>query len=224
MPIGSARLESRSARGHYLTHSMKPAATRLYLPFEPDTSLGIASFGDARPKRFTIFICLPATRHSQCWIWWEVGLTRVEPTLFHEAWWLDLATNGMWRSIDYVESGKLVAWIPYCPERILWLRRSRMPTLTHFLGPVVTVGSSNAGNRAQSTIHATRQILQQFPKIDCFRQTTHREVQDVLAFQMEGFTTVAQFTFIIDPTSPDNVWRSMRGQIAERDPKCAEKH
>ena len=59
----------------------------------------------------------------------------LEPTIFHESWWLDITTYGQFQMVEVAENGQVVGRMPYVLRRKAGLAFSNMPMLTHFLGP-----------------------------------------------------------------------------------------
>ena len=132
------------------------------------------------------------------------------PTIFHEPWWLEIATGGAFAVTEVREDGRVVGRMPYVVVRRLGLAKVVMPTLTHFLGPATDQGravhrqGSAAGWALPVPSSASCRAAQSI-YIKCARC-----VPDVVAFQMEGFHAGVQFTFEVAPQPPDAIWRAMR--------------
>ena len=43
----------------------------------------------------------------------DSGIDPLAPTIFHEHWWLDIATGGRYDRVEVVSNGKCVGWLPY---------------------------------------------------------------------------------------------------------------
>jgi hypothetical protein len=132
------------------------------------------------------------------------------PTIFHEAWWLDIVTAGQWEVVESVRNGKVVGRMPYLRKRRLWFETSRMPMLTHFLGPAIDAGEGSANARLLRRNAITRDLIAQLPDMASFSQKMHRDVSEVIAFQMEGFESSVQFTYELKPAPAADLWRGMR--------------
>lgn len=131
-------------------------------------------------------------------------------TIFHEPWWLDVVTSQQWGMVESRHHGKIVGRMPVYYERRGIITSSRMPMLTHFLGPVIEPSSGSRNTRFLHEVAITRDLISQLPKLHSFSQKMHRGVTDVIAFQMEDFETSAQFTFEIKPAPADVIWKNMR--------------
>lgn len=132
------------------------------------------------------------------------------PTVFHEPWWLDIATGGQWGAVESFHEGSAVGRMPFFCRSKLWFQTSDMPTLTHFLGPAVDAGEGSASTRHLRRIAVTRDLIRQLPHIASFRQRMHRDIDDVVAFQMEEFASSVQFTYELEPAPTETLWRQMR--------------
>lgn len=132
------------------------------------------------------------------------------PTIFHEPWWLKIATGGAFAVTEVREDGRVVGRMPYVVVRRLGLAKVVMPTLTHFLGPVTDQGEGSAQARFRRRLGITRALIRQLPAAQSIYIKCARCVPDVVAFQMEGFHAGVQFTFEVAPQPPDAIWRAMR--------------
>ena len=135
------------------------------------------------------------------------------PTIFHETWWLDIASQGRWCATKYHQDGVLLGWLPYVPRSRLGLMQSRMPTLTHFLGPALHPSIMTGNAREMfSSVKIVRSLIRDLPRLACFSQKMHRGVRDVIAFQAEGFDTSVQFSFELQPRESATTWSALRGK------------
>jgi hypothetical protein len=132
------------------------------------------------------------------------------PTLFHEPWFLDLASGGEAQMVEESENGQTVARLPFVVRSTLGIRRLVAPALAHFLGPAVVEGDGSPNTRFLKRVELTRALIAKLPKAAHCRFKCHRGVTDVIPFQMEGFQTSVQFTHEIPPQNPDDVWVAMR--------------
>lgn len=132
------------------------------------------------------------------------------PTVFHEPWWLDLATKGTVKYVEVIEGGRVVGRMPYMVSSRFGISSSNMPTLTHFLGPGINDGTGSMPNRFIKRHSIARELIKKLPPLSAFRQKMHRDVTDTLSFQAEGFNVGAQFTFEIHPAPETVLWRAMR--------------
>ncbi len=139
-----------------------------------------------------------------------VALDPLEPTIFHEPWWLDIATYGQCRFAEVAEHGQVVGRIPYFMRRKAGLSFSNMPMLTHFLGPAIYDGKGKANNRILKRMEIASELIAKLPPMALFQQKCHRDTTDVVAFQASGFRASVQFTHEIAPQSTDLVWKNMR--------------
>jgi hypothetical protein len=135
------------------------------------------------------------------------------PTLFHEEWWLDVATSGRHRFVEVREKGVAVGRLPYFSVRRFGLTTIGLPPLTYFIGPAVDEGVGSQNTRFHRRLGITRELIAQLPTVSSHYVKCHRGVSDVIAFQMERFKTGVQFTHEFEGRSTDDIWRGMSGKM-----------
>jgi len=146
------------------------------------------------------------------------------PTVFHNRWWLEAASDGKYRETEVRSDGRVVARFPYMIQRgSFGYRMSTMPDLTHFLGPAIDHGTGNAVNRSLREFHITQELLAQVTPSSGFYHKLHRGIGDTLAFEDAGCTSLVQFTYEIAPKSEDEIWRGMRDKTRNVIRRAAER-
>lgn len=148
------------------------------------------------------------------------------PTIFHEYWWLNTVTRGTFEEVEVSEGGRIVGRLPFYLRRFWgWgFREVRMPCLTHFLGPVVEEGEGSASNRLLRRICITRQLIEKLPHSSSQYVKCHRGVNEVIAFQEQGFRTQVQFTYEIEPLPADTLWANLRNKTRNVIRRAEEQH
>jgi hypothetical protein len=134
----------------------------------------------------------------------------LRPTIFHEDWWLDTATDGRIRFVEVADGNRVVGRLPYLMNSRYGITGSNMPMLTHFLGPGIDEGCGSEVNRYVKRQSITRELIRKLPSLSSFRQKMHRGVTDALSFQAEGYEVAVQFTFEIPPSDEQTLWAAMR--------------
>jgi hypothetical protein len=132
------------------------------------------------------------------------------PTVFHEDWWLEAATQGRYSVAEVSANGKTVGRLPFLKSRRLGIRGIWTPPLTYFLGPAVDEGTGSPNTRFLRRLEITRSLIQQLPRSswECVR--CHRGITDVIPFQEQQFRTYAQFTHEVAVRPPADLWKQMR--------------
>jgi hypothetical protein len=141
------------------------------------------------------------------------------PTIFHEDWWLNIATEGRYRVVEVAESGRVVGRLPYFLRGKFGLSSIILPPLTHSLGPAIIKSYANSFRR----IDLTKELLGKLPPTSAQLFKCHRDVQDVIAFQSAGFRTSVQFNYEIHPQLIDVLWKNLRDKtrnLIRRAGKC----
>ncbi|SDC90336.1 GNAT family N-acetyltransferase [Paraburkholderia lycopersici] len=128
-------------------------------------------------------------------------------SIFHERWWLEIATQGNWKLAVVKQNDEIVGEMPYTISRARLWRVSHLPPLTRTLGPVIRPVTGSAGRQMHHRLDVTARLIDQLPECDSFFQVLDPRIDDALAFALHGFTVSARYTFRIDPRStPDAVW------------------
>jgi hypothetical protein len=126
------------------------------------------------------------------------------PTIFHQPWWLEIATRGRYAVAETQHNGRVVGRMPYCLTGRLGA--SCMPILTPVLGPASDNGEGTQTSRWLRRQTITQALLPQLPHFALFRQKLHRGIGDVLAFQAEGYDSSVQFAHEIAPQPEAAIW------------------
>jgi hypothetical protein len=156
--------------------------------------------GDASPA--TVRSIRPTTDESR--------IDPLNPTIYHEPWWLEAASGGASEEVSVALDGKTVGRLPFLRKRRLGMEACELPHLTHFLGPAIDEGNGNAATRARRRAWIMRELIARLPKVARFSQQFHRGVADTLPFLNEGFSTDAMFTYELRPASEETLWRGLR--------------
>ena len=132
------------------------------------------------------------------------------PTIFHESWWLETATNGAYEEVTVTSGGRLVGRLPYARKDKLGFRALTSPGMTHFLGPAVDEGEGDATCRLLRRAGITQDLIARLPRFDFFHQQLHRDIPDALPFVENGFSVRVDFTYEVAPDEERAIWRNMR--------------
>jgi hypothetical protein len=137
---------------------------------------------------------------------------RPVPTIFHEPWWLEIASGGACREASVSSNGMVIGRLPYLLSRKVGGQKVLiMPEMTHVLGPAmaaeIVAGDST---RSLRQFNITSDLIAQLPKASYTWFRLHRGVTNTLAFEAAGFSTGVDFTIEIPPASREQIWRHMR--------------
>lgn len=135
------------------------------------------------------------------------------PTIFHEAWWLDIATQGAVEEISYSENGKVLGRLPYFSNKKFGLSFIKDPPLTNFLGPAIDDGEGKANKKFLRKLEITQELVKKLPKTSSIYIKCHRDVADAVAFQAAGFDVSVQFTNEITVAPVEELWAGMRAKV-----------
>jgi hypothetical protein len=131
------------------------------------------------------------------------------PTIFHEPWWLEIASDGAYREATLSSDGVIVGRLPYLPRRRIGGQTTlTMPAMTHVLGPALANTSESARSLRQFNI--TRDLIHQLPQASHIWFRLHRGISDTLAFEAAGFATGVDYTTEVMPDSKEKIWLQMR--------------
>jgi len=134
-------------------------------------------------------------------------------SIFHEPWWLDIATSGNWHLVKVVENNEVIGEMPYTLVKKGFWKVSEMPPLTRCLGPVIRSSTGHAEDEWRHRFNVCDKLIRQLPGCDLFEQLLDPDVSEAeaIAFTFNRFTVLVNFTLRIFPqqTEPE-VWARMR--------------
>ena len=139
----------------------------------------------------------------------------LNPTIFHEAWWLEAATAGRYEEATVSSGGRVVGRLPYLRKQRFGLQACVMPELSLFLGPAVDEGNGGTVSRNLRRGEITRDLIEKLPPCALCYQRLHRDTPDALPFIQHGYTTEAVFTYEVAPDSEETLWRKMRDRTRD---------
>jgi hypothetical protein len=131
-------------------------------------------------------------------------------SIYHEPWWLDIATDEQWGEVTVTENGTIVGRLPYPIARRFGLRMSLAPSLIRTLGPAVldTPGKPVAALRRRLEI--TNDLIGQLPPFDVFEQLFDPSIPDAVSFIHRGFVAGTTYCFRIEAgQSEAQLWSRM---------------
>ena len=134
-------------------------------------------------------------------------------SIFHEPWWLDIATEGNWQTATVRRGDEIVGEMPYSLRKKGWWVTSKMPPLTRTLGPVFRPIPGDPAKSMLDRISITEELIAQIPAVDSFYQIFDPRVEDALAFGLNGFTVSTRYTLQFSPErSIEELWKSLNGK------------
>lgn len=134
-----------------------------------------------------------------------------ERSIFHEPWWLDIASGGHWALATVEESGSIVGSMPYYVSRKSVWQTCVNPPLTRTLGPLIASTGQSPAVEFQHRVSVTSKLIEQIPRVDRFFQVFDPRIKDAVAFSLNGYNVSLGFTFRIscDQTC-EEAWRRIR--------------
>jgi Acetyltransferase (GNAT) domain len=140
------------------------------------------------------------------------GYDPLTPTIFHEDWWLNVATGGNFDVAEVRGNGATIGRLPFSVTRRFGIKTIRMPALTHFLGPGIDEGQGGPNTRFLKRLKITRELIEKLPRSSWQYVKCHSRITDVIAFQESGFRTYVQFTHELKPDSEEILWQQLRNK------------
>lgn len=143
-------------------------------------------------------------------------------SIYHEPWWLDIATDGKWGEAKVVENGVIVGRMPYSIETQRGLRLSRAPTLIRTLGPAILDMPGKPVATLRRRLEITNKLIEQLPKFDMFEQLFDPAIPDAVSFIYKGFTVGVTYAFSLDAGSSEGqIWSGMNDKTRNVIRKCS---
>lgn len=120
-------------------------------------------------------------------------------SIYHQPWWLDIATDGQWGETAIKENGAVIGRMPYPIETRFGLRVSRLPSLIRTLGPHVATVPGKPMTTLRRRVEIINQLIDDLPAFDLFDHTFDPRVADVLAFTHRDYVTGVGYSFRTKP-------------------------
>ncbi|WP_158900908.1 GNAT family N-acetyltransferase [Burkholderia sp. L27(2015)] len=134
-------------------------------------------------------------------------------SIFHEKWWLDIATEGEWKMARVLRGKEVLGEMPYAIARVGMWRVSHLPPLTRTLGPVIKPLGGSPSQEQCHRLNITTQLIEQLPHFDSFFQVFDPRIEEALSFALQGFSISARYTYRIAPDCPQKeAWARLRGK------------
>ena len=151
----------------------------------------------------------------------KVSFDFLTPTIFHESWWLDIATQGRYNMVEVTENGEVIGRLPYFlrKNKNIGISIIELPTLTHFLGPAL-----KPNTKFLRRLDITKALIGKLPPASAVSIKCHRDVQDVVAFQSAGFHSQVQFTHEVCPQPTSILWKNIRDKARNVIRRASERH
>lgn len=121
--------------------------------------------------------------------------------IFLKKWWLDVVAKDKWFYLFVAKNDMIAVW-PIVESKKLFLRISKMPPLTQYLGPYFIV-NSNSKPSLSSTIEMYRILLNRLNHINIFKQRLNLTVKNLLPFLWQGFNMSIRYTYRINTKESD---------------------
>jgi hypothetical protein len=132
-------------------------------------------------------------------------------SIFHNPWWLDAATDGKWQLITAEPTSGFIASMPMFTRRFLGQRYIGMPPLTRTLGPTFARVSAGAKLSDRIRFRLLSELIHQLPDVIGFRQRFDPQCDDLLAFQVNGFSIGVSYTYrFANCSDTDAIWKGLR--------------
>ncbi|WP_232471019.1 GNAT family N-acetyltransferase [Caballeronia hypogeia] len=134
-------------------------------------------------------------------------------SVFHEPWWLDIATDGNWEAAKVRRGNEIVGEMPYSLRKKGFWVTSKMPPLTRTLGPAYKSSAGDATKSMLDRISITEELIAQIPEVDSFYQIFDPRIEDALAFGLHGFTISTRYTLQFTPERDvEALWKALNGK------------
>jgi hypothetical protein len=133
-------------------------------------------------------------------------------TIFHEPWWLKVASGGHYQEAIVTSGSTVVGRLPYLQLSKLGGQKALvMPPMTHVLGPALAPQVA-AHDLTQSLRRFTiaSELIAQLPASSHVWFRLHHGATNTLAFEAAGYTSGIDFTVEIYPENPAVIWQKMR--------------
>ncbi|HVC61785.1 MAG TPA: hypothetical protein VND19_15650 [Acetobacteraceae bacterium] len=127
-----------------------------------------------------------------------------EPSLsiFHQPWWLDIATDRSWGEAVVREDGMAVGRLPYPIGSRYGMPVSTLPSLIRTLGPAIRPLPGKASTAFRRRLEITHALIGQLPRFAYFDHLLDPGITDGLAFVHRGYVLGSSYCFRIAAGTP----------------------
>jgi hypothetical protein len=131
-------------------------------------------------------------------------------SVFHEPWWLDIATDKQWGEAIVRENGAVIGRWPYPIGTKFGLPTSTLPTLIRTLGPAIAPLPGKPARAYRRRHKIVNLLIDQLPRAAYFEQLFDPRITDGAAFAHRGFGVGVTYTFRIEAGQPiETTWHNM---------------
>jgi hypothetical protein len=134
------------------------------------------------------------------------------PTIFHEPWWLEIASAGKYEETIVESGGRLAGRLPFfAKRRAFGIKSLEMPALTYLLGPAILPEFASRGAvRSLKEFHIVTKLVKALPLAWHTSFRLHADTGNALAFAAAGFQVSIDQSVEILPDEQEVLWRQMR--------------
>ncbi len=127
--------------------------------------------------------------------------------LFMQPWYLDgVCTGATWDAAVVEKGGHIIAVWPYFLKKKAGMTYVAMPLLARMMGPYLLPEYRNS-RHANGLLE---DLLEQLPKLAAFEQDFNCTATNWLPMYWRGFRQTTRYTYQIDLSDMDRVWKSIR--------------
>jgi len=135
------------------------------------------------------------------------GLAR---SIFHQHWWIDIATDRRWGEAAFRENGVELGCLPYPMTTKYGMRISILPSLIRTLGPLVAPLPGKASTVFRRRVEITHALIDQLPRFSLFDHIFDPAITDGIAFAHRGYVLGSAYCFRINAgVAPSETWAEM---------------
>ncbi|MBO8130229.1 MAG: hypothetical protein H0Z29_01780 [Candidatus Marinimicrobia bacterium] len=129
--------------------------------------------------------------------------------IFLKKWWLDVVASNRWHYIASRKNNLIVIW-PILHEKKFFLKISRMPPFTQYLGPYI-LKDKNMSISISEEIEIYESLLKKISIYNVFKQRLNLGVKNLLPFIWQKFNTSVRYTYRIDTSQKmlGNIFKNM---------------
>lgn len=121
--------------------------------------------------------------------------TEKDLPVFVKDWYLDaVCEEGYWEVALVEKNNRILASLPFFVKKKLGFTYIIMPPMAKTMGPYLTAEVRNVKNSHRMY----RQLIEQLPKVDGFKQDFHPSVTNWLPFYWNGYRQTTRYTYILD--------------------------
>jgi hypothetical protein len=121
-------------------------------------------------------------------------------SIFHQDWWLEIASEGSWSRIDVVDNQDLIITLPFTIKKKFNLMILGQDRYSAFLGPAARIKNANEKSiniETSKYYEISEELISKIPKCSVFAQKFSTHVKNTLPWIWGKYSSSSRYTHVL---------------------------